>query len=80
MKQVLVKWHDAKSCPNCYTEEEIAKLKMAVFQSLGYLISRDKIVVKIASEHNGEGEYRDITLIPTGSIVSIEDLMPSPTM
>ncbi|GAG51969.1 unnamed protein product [marine sediment metagenome] len=41
---------------------------------MGYLLSRDKQTTIIAAERNDEGEYRDITLIPTGSIVSVEPL------
>ena len=42
---------------------------------MGYLIAKDNITTIIAAERNDEGEYRDITLIPTGSIVSIKELI-----
>ena len=48
---------------------------MCLFNSLGYLIAKTDITTTIAAERNNEGEYRDITLIPTGSIVSIRELI-----
>ena len=73
---VLIKWHDARFYPGTYSKEELLKHKMCLFESLGYLISHDDITTIIAAEKNNEGQYRDITLIPTGSIVSINELSP----
>ena len=73
---VLIKWHDARFFPNTYTKEESLKHQMCLFESLGYFLSQDKTTTHIAFEKNNEGEYRDITLIPTGSIVSIVELSP----
>lgn len=73
-KMVLVKWHDAKFFPGTYGETTIRNHKMALFNSLGYLIASDKITTILAAELNNENEYRDITLIPTGSIISIKKL------
>lgn len=53
---------------------------MALFESLGYLVSRDKTTTIIAGEYNDECQYRDITLIPSGSIISIRKLTPSSPM
>ena len=68
---VQIKWHDARFFPNTYSNEECLEHQMCLFTSLGYLLSQNKIITRIAAEMNNEGEYRDITLIPTGSIVSI---------
>jgi hypothetical protein len=73
-RRVLVKWRDAKLIPDCLTLDEIADKQLSTFETIGYLISQDAITTKIASELNGEAQYREITLIPTGSIISIRRL------
>ena len=77
---VMVKWHDAKFFSGTYNEKAISGHKMAVFESLGYLIAQDGTTTVIAAEHNDQEEYRDVTLIPTGSILSINKLAPSPSV
>ncbi len=74
-KMVNVEWHDARFYSGTYTEDVCKQHKMCLFNSIGYLIAKDKITTIIAAERNDEGEYRDITLIPTGSIVSIRELI-----
>ena len=74
---VLVKWHDGKFSPGTFTKEEISRLKMAQFESIGYLMSRDTTTTVIAAECNDEGQYRNITLIPSGSILSVQELVAS---
>jgi hypothetical protein len=74
---VLIEWHDARFFSGTYKEKAILDLSMAFFKSVGYLISKDELNTTIAAEWNNEGEYRDITLIPSGSIVCIHELMPS---
>lgn len=76
----LIEWYDAKFFPATCNEEDIRSYKMASFKSLGYLISRDDVTTKIAAEHNDQGEYRDVTLIPSGSVISIRVLTPSSLM
>ncbi len=73
-QMVLVEWHDARFFPGTYDEKTIGHHKMALFNSLGYLIKKDKTTTILAAERNNEDEYRDITLIPTGSIISIKKL------
>jgi hypothetical protein len=75
-KMVLVEWRDARFFSGTYKEEAIKDHKMAIFSSLGYLIVKDKVTTVLAAECNNEKEYRDITLIPTGSIISIKKLLP----
>lgn len=72
---VLVEWHDAKFYPQTCGGEGIRDYRMATFGSLGYLVSKDDTTTTIAAEHNDQDEYRDITLIPTGSVLSIHKLM-----
>lgn len=79
-KKVIIKWVDAKFCPGIHSEKDILEHSMSEFESLGYLISETKLTTIIAAERNNDGEYRDITLIPTGSIQSIQDLVPSSAM
>ncbi len=71
---VLVKWYDARFYQGTYSKEDSIKHNMCLFESLGYMISKDRITTRIAAELNDIGEYRDITLIPTGSIISIKKL------
>lgn len=73
-RKVIIKWRDARFNPGCLTLDEIADLRMATFDTIGYLISQDAITTIFASELNDEGQYRDISLIPTGSIISIRRL------
>ena len=54
--------------------------KMCLFNSLGYLIAKNSTTTTIAAECNDEGEYRDITLIPTGSIITIKKLVSGALM
>ncbi len=77
---VMVKWHDARFFPGTYTEDVCRQHKMCLFDSLGYLVSKDNTTTVIAGEYNDEGEYRDITLIPTGSIISVKRLVPGAFM
>jgi len=79
-EMVLVEWHDARFFPGTYSEEAIKNHKMALFNSLGFLIKKDKTTTILAAERNDGKEYGDITLIPTGSIVSIKKLTLVPAM
>lgn len=74
-EKVLKRWYDAKFTSATLSKEEIYRLKMALFESLGYLVSRDKATTIIAEEYNDECQYRDITLIPSGAIISIRKLI-----
>jgi len=77
-KMVLVEWRDARFFSGTYNEKTIRNHKMALFNSIGYLIASDKTTTILAAECNNEKEYRDITLIPTGSIISVKKLIPEP--
>lgn len=74
---VIVEWHDACLFPDAYTEDECKKKKMSLFNSLGYLISQDNTTTIIAAELDDRGKYRNVTLIPSGSIVSVKSLLTS---
>lgn len=72
---VLVKWADAKIFPGMHKVEDALNRKMDIFKSLGYLVDRNDEATKIAHEITDSGEYRDILLIPSGSIISVEELV-----
>ena len=73
---VQVEWYDAKFFPGPHKEEAIQDQRMALFKSVGYLIARDNTTIILAAEQNDQEEYRDITLIPRGSVISIRNLTP----
>ncbi len=73
---VLVRWRDARFYAGTRKKQSISDVRMAVFESVGFLVSRDKTTTIIAAESNDEDEYRDVTLIPTGSIETIRKLSP----
>ena len=76
-KKVLVKWVDAKIYPGMHKVDDALTRKMDIFESLGYLLDRNDEATKIAHEITDTGEYRDILLIPSGSIISIDELVTS---
>ena len=73
-KMVMIKWVDAKFCSGIHSEQEAREHEMSVFESIGYLIDKTKLATIIAGEHDNNGEYRSILLVPTGSILSISNL------
>jgi len=79
-KMVLIEWHDAKFCPGMHTIEDATNHAMDKFESLGYLVLQDDRTTMLAFERNDSGEYRDILLIPSGSILSIKPLMLGSTV
>ena len=72
---VSVGWHDARFFSGTYPEDACRQHKMCLFNIIVYLIGKNGTTTIIAAERNDEGEYRDVTLIPTGSIVSIRELL-----
>ena len=80
-KMVLVKWMDVKFCPGIHHSlEDALQHKMDTFESSGYLIERNDEATIFASDCNNKGEYRGITLVPSGSVISIHDLIASSSM
>ena len=73
-RKIVIKWRDARFFPGIYGIDEIVNLKMCVFESLGYLISKNETTTALATEYDNESGYRGIVLIPTGSIISIRRL------
>jgi hypothetical protein len=54
---------------------EAFERKMDTFESLGYLIEKNDQATIIAHEITGEGEYRDVLLVPSGAVLLIEELV-----
>jgi hypothetical protein len=79
-KKVIVKWLDAKIYPGMHNINDALARKMDVFASLGYLIERNDKATRIAHEITDNGEYRDILLMPSGSVIEIEELVTSSSM
>jgi hypothetical protein len=75
--KVVIKWLDAKIYPGMHKPNEALERTMDTFQSLGYLIEKNDQATIIAHEITGEGEYRDVLLIPSGSVISIHELVTS---
>ena len=71
-KKVVVKRVDAKIYPGIHKLNEALNRKMDIFESLGYLVDRNDEATKIAHEMTDNGDYRDILIIPSGSIISIQ--------
>ena len=76
-KKVVIKWIDAKIYPGMHDIDSALTRKMDVFESLGYLIEKNDEATKIAHEITDTGEYRDVLLIPSGSVISIQELVTS---
>ena len=70
----LFHWHDARLFPDIYSADEARNLKMQKFETIGYLLLKDSTTTILAAERNNEGQYRQITLIPSGSIGSVRRL------
>jgi len=71
---VIIKWIDAKFCSGIHTENEALEHELTEFASIGYLVSKTELATIIATEYNNDGEYRSITIIPTGSIQNMSKL------
>ena len=76
LQPVIIVWRDARLFHGSYSIEDAKQKDMLIFESVGYMLSQDEIVTRIAHEKDSDGELRDITLIPTGSIIDILELMP----
>jgi len=73
-KMVLIKWYDAKIYPGMHELDNALGRTMDMFESLGYLIERNDRATIMAHEVTDKGDYRDVLLIPSGSIVLMEEL------
>lgn len=79
-EMVRIEWYDAKFCPGMHSVEDATSHVMDKFESIGYLILQDDRTTILAFERNDSGEYRDILLIPSGSILTVKPLTLVSTM
>ena len=79
-KKVAVVWYDAKIYPGMHNVGEARERTMDRFESLGYLIDKDDRATIVAHEITDKGDYRDVLLIPSGSIVSMDELVARPSV
>lgn len=76
-KMVRIEWWDARLYSGIvYTKEECKNLAMSRFSSLGFLIDQDKKTTIFATEMDEDDDFRDVTVIPTTSIISIQPIVP----
>ncbi len=71
---VVVKWYDACLWDRTLTLEECLNIKMPVYKTYGILLRKDETILHIASESSDNGRFRELNLIPTGSVISIKTL------
>ena len=76
-KKVVIKWRDAKIYPGMHSETEALEREMETFESLGYLLRQDNRATVIAHEITNTGDFRDVLLIPSGSVIAVEELVAS---
>jgi len=72
--KVVVTWTDARIYPGTHKLNEALDKIMPIFESLGFVVSTDETVIRMAHERADDGSYRDILLIPTGTVLSIKPL------
>lgn len=74
---VVVKWSDAREFSSSYgyTLEECLEFKLAMNETIGYLLEETEDVVRLASERRGGGErFSDVNIIPTSQVTSIKKI------
>jgi hypothetical protein len=79
MKKVNVIWEDIMTLDHSWKNvaecvEEARKLRNLRFSTIGYLIYEDREFVLVASTHDGEDEWNDVSLIMRSVIKEIKEL------
>ncbi|KKN50492.1 hypothetical protein LCGC14_0632170 [marine sediment metagenome] len=75
---VLVKWSDAVINRGVFSKKDAVANKPAIVETMGHLLSRDKETVIVAAEYADDDRYRDITIIPSVLVISVEKLTRRP--
>ena len=74
-KMVLIEWYDACLLSRSMTREDCISEEMPIYKTFGILVKKDKVTVRIASEITKDGkQFREVSLIPAGSVISITRL------
>ena len=76
LQPIIIVWRDARLFHGSYSIEDAKQKDMLIYESIGYMLSQDDLITRIAHEKDSDGELRDITLIPTGSVINILELKP----
>ena len=71
-KLVKVVWRDIIGTSGWEKAEEV---NPPVIQTTGYLIQKNRKVVKVANTQDDKGEWSSITAFPTGCIEEIIDIL-----
>jgi len=71
----VVEWRDATLIDGSMKIEDCLEKEMPIYKTFGVLIKKDKTTTRLASEILKNGiRFRELNLIPTGSIISITSL------
>ena len=73
-KIVEVRWVDASSYASARTVDQCKKCSLLKMKTVGYLISEDIKVVVVSMEFCENGMYKDTTVIPRSTVISIKRL------
>lgn len=67
LKVIVVHWRDAAT--NSRWLEDATKHTLADVVSAGFLVNEDETIVRVALNHNEDGDFADIIAIPRCQIV-----------
>ena len=71
---VRVEWEDAATWTGWRDHDEIAKLAILKQTTIGFLISRDKELLRVAASYapspQGREQFSDVWLIPAKNVIS----------
>ena len=73
--KVEVLWLDASGTPGWFLAEDAIKTTLATIQSIGYLISRDSKVIRIAQSINqSDADIGEVLTIPRCQVKKIRNV------
>ena len=75
MKLVVVEWLDILATSGWEKEDEVAPQRM---WTVGYLVQKDKKVVKVANTKDEKEEYFAFHAFPAGCVASIREITDNP--
>ena len=75
MKLVVVEWLDILATSGWEKEDEVEPQRM---WTVGYLVQKDKKVIKVANTKDEKEEYFAYHAFPTGCVVSIREIIDNP--
>ena len=76
MKLVLVEWMDILATSGWEKEDEVEPQRL---WTVGYLVHKDKKVIKIANTKDEKGECFAYHAFPAGCVVSIKEINYNPS-